>query len=225
MFRKLFIPFLAVLLLLPTLGNTAANHVNLLNDTVRPFQWNSTDETTGQTTLNTHCSVFSVNPKNHGWMTAAHCIQDPETGVPYTDTYFIDGHTARIVEVDVEHDLALVQTPDWTDPVGLKLALRGPIQGDTIEALGYAWGQARSFYFVGIVAQTEFNLFGFFGSMAGMPAIGGMSGCPLVDHDGRVVGVTHVGFDGGFGSSASPVLGLTAYSVLRSYDRGWVFSR
>lgn len=225
MFRKLVVPLLAILLLLPTLGNTAANHVKLLNDTVRPFQWNSTDEQTGEVSLDTHCSVFSVNPKNHGWMTAAHCVVDLETGVPHAAEYFIAGHAAHIVEVDIEHDLALVQTPDWTFPLGLKLAFRGPVQGDTIEALGYAWGQARSFYFVGVVAQTEFNLFGFFGSMAGMPAIGGMSGCPLVDKDGRVVGVTHVGFDGGFGSSASPVLGLTAYSVLQQYDRGWVFTR
>lgn len=224
MFRKLIVPFLASLLLLPSLGNTTANHVKLLNDTVRPFQWNSTDEMTGAVSLDTHCSVFSVNPKNHGWMTAAHCVVDLETGTPHAAEYFIAGHAARIVEVDMEHDLALVQTPDWTFPLGLKLALKAPVQGDTVEALGYAWGEGP-FYFVGIVARTEYNLFGFFGTEVGMPAIGGMSGCPLVDSTGRVVGVTHVGFDGGFGSSSSPVLGMTAYSILKAFDRGWVFTR
>jgi hypothetical protein len=130
-----------------------------------------------------------------------------------------------VVEVDIENDLALIRTPDWIDPVGLKLALKSPVQGDTVEALGYAWGETKPFYFVGVVAQTEIDLFGFFGNMAAMPAIGGMSGCPIVDRTGRVVGVTHVEFEAGFGSNAGPILGFTAYSVLKAYDRGWVFTR
>lgn len=219
MFRKLVTPILAILLLLPTLGNTAANHVKLLNDTVRPFQWTSTDEMTGEVSLDTHCSIFSVNPKNHGWMTAAHCIVDEETGLPNADEFFIAGHKAVVVEVNVDVDLALVQTPDWSDPVGLKLATKAPVQGDMVEALGYGWALTKPLYFAGLISQTEVDALGFFGTLAGIPAIGGMSGCPIVDSTGRVVGVTHVRF------GEVSVLGLTPYSVLKAYDRGWVFTR
>lgn len=220
MFRTLVIPALALLLLLPSLGNTSANHVKLLTDTVRAFQWNETNTSTGAVTLATHCSVFSVNPKNRGWMTAAHCIVD-ENGTPYAAEYFITGHPARVVEVNIELDLALVQTTDWGVPVGLKLARKAPVQGDSVENYGFSFGEAHPFYYVGRVSSTEFADY----TYVDITTIGGQSGSPVLDSEGRVIGVCHVSWGGSPFGGSGPLMGITLFDAFRVYDRGWVFSR
>lgn len=218
--RILFTLLVAVLATLPVAAGH--NNVQLLQANIRPLQWTSTNEKTGKVSpLQTHCTIFSVNPEHRGWMTAAHCIQDPDTGVRYTDTYTIDGHPAQVVEVDVEDDLALVQTLDWGLPTGFKLAPNGPRTGDMVETMGYSWGILHPLYFIGAVASTEQEMYIF----AGMTVIGGQSGSPVVNSRGQAVGVVHVGIgDNPFGS-VSPIMGFTPYSVLKAYDRGWVFSR
>ena len=153
-------------------------------------------------------------------MTAAHCVVD-ETGEIVDRPYFIDGHPAIVFEVNVADDLALLQTTDWGVKTGLKLANRAPRQGELVENMGFSWGQAHPFYYLGYVASTEYEDFIF----AGMVAIGGQSGSPIVNSDGKVVGVCHVRWGGGPFSDFSPLLGFTQYETLKAYDRGWVFER
>lgn len=200
--------------------SASGQHVKLLRDNVRPFQWVDVDEKTGKSALNTHCSIFSVNPEHRGWMTAAHCVVDLETGAPNAAEYYIDGHPARVVEIDIDHDLALVQTTDWGLTTGLKLARKAPQQGDLVENLGFSFGAAHPFYFQGYVASIEFTDFVYIG----MTAIGGQSGSPVVDSEGRVIGVCHVRWGGGFLSDSGPIMGTTVWSDFKKFDRGWVFS-
>lgn len=222
--RRLTALFVVLALAASSIVDGGGNHVKLLNETVFPLQYASIDHNTGERdTVQTHCSVFSVNPENHGWMTAAHCLLDSPTLLA-ADEFFIDGHPAVIVEIDINHDLALMRTPTFRASKGLKLAKRAPVQGDVVEVLGYAWGMAKSFYFIGVVSQTNFDIgWGVAFDYAGMTAIGGMSGSAVVDRDGRVVGVTHIRLGGN--PMADPILGFTTYNTLKAYDRGWVFSR
>ncbi len=218
--KRIILAFVvAVLAAIPV----AAGHTNvlLLAANIRPLQWTSTDDSGKVSPLQTHCTIFSVNPEHQGWMTAAHCVQDPDTGMRYTDTFTIDGHPAHVVDVDVEDDLALVQTEDWGLKTGFKLAAEGPKTGDMVETMGYSWGIEHPLYFIGAVSSTEQGMYVF----GGMTVIGGQSGSPVVNAKGQVIGVVHAGIsDNPFGSM-SPIVGFTPFSVLKAYDRGWVFSR
>lgn len=198
------------------------NNVSLLRKNIYPLQW-VTEDKAGVPTMDTHCTAFSVNPKYHGWVTAAHCIVDMEKDdTPrHAGAYFIDGHAANVVEVDVEKDLARLVTPTWGIPTWLKLAKQAPVVGDSLETYGYAWGLKYPFYFTGIVAASEYEDYIY----TAMQAIGGMSGGPVVNSRGELVGIVHVGVGGGLFSADSPILGSTTWQTLKQFDRGWVFAR
>lgn len=201
---------------LPALqADTPANHVALLRATVYPLQWFGPADSTGKMERGTNCTVFSVSASQRRWMTCAHCVMDLMTHVWHTDAFFIDGHPARVVAVDVEKDLATMETTDWGVTESLRLATHAPEQGDTVENMGYPWGLEFPFYFRGVVASVEYPTFVF----VVMPAIGGQSGSPLIDTDGRVVGVAHIHL------GLETVLGFTTYRVLQAFDGGMVFAQ
>lgn len=232
--NKIF-AFVAAFIAVATLSTANHNNAALLLANVRPLQMVVTHAPTEEDVTviveapapRTGCTVFSVSPKNHGWATAAHCVIDRRTGEPRTNAFFIDGHPAIVVRVDVEHDLALFRVTDgWGVATSIKLARHAPKVGDFIETAGYAYGDARPFYFAGYISVDEFQaerIPEWFGTYAGVVAIGGQSGSPVVNEEGRLVGVLHIGF-GGTGE-ADPITGITSFATLVAFDGGWVFDK
>jgi hypothetical protein len=210
-----------------SLSDASKNNAALLLETVKPLQIMVTNPHTGETKLATGCTVFSASPANRGWATVVHCVIDRETGEPRADMFYIDGHAAQVVRVDEEHDLALMQViEDWGVKKSIKLAKQAPKVGDRVETLGYAYADTRPFYFLGYLAVDEFQSHrtpGWFGTFVGLVAVGGQSGSPVVNEEGRLVGVLHIGF-GGTGE-ADPITGITSYEALRGFDAGWVFEK
>lgn len=136
------------------------------------------------------CTGFVIAP--HRVLTAGHCVGD--------DTTYVDGVAATVVLTDKFDDLALLDVPTTKAP--LYLRDRRVAHLESLTGIGYAFGWnvlmvwRESVVFVnrapyegiatGIITQ-------------GQP-IKGMSGGPIVDDAGLVVGVTQQGTEGaGYG--------------------------
>jgi len=113
-------------------------------------------------------------------ITAAHCLDQPEfTPVLETGSY-------SIVWVDSVLDLALLQT---TEP-GRSIPLAPTVsQGQAILIYGYRGRESIVFH--GIVAKTYYTFFSTWGvgHVLDTNAVSGVSGGPVIDAQGRLVGV------------------------------------
>jgi len=124
------------------------------------------------------CSGFHLTPERI--LTAAHCMGE---------NILADGKSVTVLKVDTRYDLALLST-EHPKP-GLILRDLPPRRFETLYAIGYAYGwtkltvlQVRAFLIdhpvtddvpVGIIVQGGY--------------IGGMSGGPVIDEFGLVVGI------------------------------------
>jgi hypothetical protein len=220
-------------LALVSVSDANKNNAAVLLETVKPLQLMVTNPISGDSAIRTGCSVFSVQPKFQGWATDGHCVakpdpEDPTSRIARAKAFFIDGHPAIVVRVDYEHDLALMQVTDgWGVKKGIKLAKQAPKVGDRVETLGFSYALSRPFYFLGYIAVDEFEYtsqgYSWFGTFVNVVSVGGQSGSPVVNEDGRLVGLLHIGF-GGTGE-ADPLTGITSYEALRGFDAGWVFEK
>lgn len=158
----------------------------------------STDTSIGQ------CSAFSVNLSGL-WVTAAHCVG----GI----MVLYDGdkqHPAVMRKLDVEHDLALLQSP--LQRVGIPLGA-APVKYDPLYALGYGLdstelfiGEGRSYGIFALPAAGEGKKL--YSNINTMP---GMSGGPVVDVSGALVGVNQVR------SGAAGLSGSVDYAELKRF--------
>ena len=154
----------------------------------------------------TESSVVKITEQSHGGgqgmctgiviaqnrvLTAAHCQGDAMQA---------DGRSAMIRKGDDFYDLLLLEVP--TGRPFLPLSTHTPARGETVTAIGYAWGWDRLTVLTVHVLLTH---------MAPAPSIavglitqggyiGGMSGGPVVDADGALVGIVQQTNDGiGYG--------------------------
>lgn len=139
--------------------------------------------------MQTICTGFSIDEQRSLFLTAQHCK---------TNVMRVDWQIATLVYEDIALDLMVLQSPGVKRP-----ALRprtGAVQaGLSIGMFGYAYGFESPVLRVGIVSNPEMLVPSVPAErnktfMVVMPApIGGMSGGPIVDGEGAVVGIVQMG--------------------------------
>jgi len=132
------------------------------------------------------CTAFTVN-KNKGWgITAQHCVIQESTGFHFTVVDFRSRPLSLLAVAAPADDLALLQGEVFSSMPTLVALTIPPITGIEVGALGFAGGYGPPFFYFSTVARThptgyKFQLVG-----ASEP---GMSGSPVANRNGLVVGV------------------------------------
>jgi hypothetical protein len=149
----------------------------------------------GTQSWQTVCTAFSIDEHRQLFMTAAHCLDNPIK---------VDWQNAWTVYENGALDLAVLQSPGVKRPA-LKPRTAPIPFGLDVASFGHAYGYETPQLRAGIVAHPEalipelkqtFLVF--------LPApIGGMSGGPIVDSEGKVVAITQRG--NGFNGLGKPV--------------------
>lgn len=141
------------------------------------------------------CSAFTIN-QERGWgLTAEHCVVTKE-GFEYrvvddnSRSVDIIARSSLIFPPRPEDDLALLEGDIFREFPDLTAMTVIPEVGTTIAAYGFARGERRPFFFASTVARTRPRWFSL--EMSGS-VLQGMSGAPVVDPDGLVVGVVTKG--------------------------------
>lgn len=125
------------------------------------------------------CTGFTIAPSTI--LTAAHCVGEQ---------VLVDGYKATLIRADKYYDLAVLKVPGSTRP---SLTLRDVVVLPTEELIGVGYGNGWVFP----IAMHERVLVGSYSPTPSVPVgiitqggyVGGMSGGPIVDLYGNVVGV------------------------------------
>ena len=159
-----------------------------------PLQRIDIDEPTGSN----FCTAFSINAKEGYWISAAHCFSLP------FDVYIAGEKINWTMDVNQELDLIIFAGPKADGEY--RLAKRPPLVGDEVKMVGYLGSQSSSRF---IPPPRPAHLTTVFGRIAmlnhntdetimvrwpvldlyDMSCGGGMSGSPILDGRGEVVGV------------------------------------
>lgn len=152
-----------------------------------------------------HCTAFSVNEKDAIYFTAAHCFIDP-------DAWFLVGgnELSEVIEVDPAVSEVMVLKAVKGRPA-LKLGPK-PRVGD--EMAGFGYGMDLGFTFFGGQFLGEIEGLSFYNTNF-MP---GMSGGPITDLKGRLVGMVQCG--GPYGTPYGQIGCGSSYDALKAiYER------
>lgn len=164
------------------------------------------DEDSGETRA--YCTGVWVGMESI--LTAAHCVEGASLGEEESDPglwyavrsdIFVGGsaieakypvaHRARVLELDGEHDLALLAADGQTPLHGIAELGASPSQGEHVHSMGHARGLWWS-YSSGDVAAIRFAPLGSIPMIwiqTTAPISPGNSGGGLFDEDGRLVGI------------------------------------
>ena len=153
-------------------------------ESIRPFQVMMDD---GK--LHPVCTAFPVRLNDRTvWLTAYHCVAEPPAWVMNPDAeWYIDGKKSVVIQYafDTKNgmDFAILTSGASAQP--LSLGYSTPPAGSFIQTAGYPHGSARQHVVSGVVSLTLEEDGATIWSLPGAP---GMSGGPILDKDGLVVG-------------------------------------
>lgn len=228
-------PLLATLLLVTFLTATTANqHHPTAFDSIFPLSatLTMTDLETGITATRTQniCTVFSINQKQHLYLTAGHCVLLGDGRTVRVVPYFVNGGAARVFQVAPQIDLAILQGDNGAP--ALKLRPEAFTWNDAVTVIGNPLGLSAYLVTHGYVANPSTDdkaleltvphaLFD-------LLVCGGNSGSPVLDASGKVASVVQVAWFG-FGESCGVLSGGVTYvnmvafagSLWEKPSRGW----
>jgi S1-C subfamily serine protease len=148
----------------------------MVNRSVAMLAWQNEDG---------NCTAFSINQKKGRYLTAGHCVGDQGTVVLINDT------EAELLYADYVNDIAVYDVADGKGQPALKLGL-APVIGDEIMYVGHGYGAPVPVAEVGIfLIPSQLPPFEALSpkQFASTDAIPGMSGGPIVNRKGEVVGM------------------------------------
>ena len=133
------------------------------------------------------CTAFSINRDQGLYMTAAHCVP-PSYSAEEVDEPRIDGQPVTVVFLSAELDLAIVKAV--VKRPALYPRAEALVAGNEVGSYGYGYGGMAPIFRSGVVSgfitdpttAAEWLMFD-------NALVGGMSGGPIVDRDGFLVGV------------------------------------
>ena len=127
------------------------------------------------------CSAFSINQREGYYITAAHCLEEGEPVIG-------DFEVGVVVFRDDAMDVAVIRFESIKLPA-LQARIEALRTGDEIAGFGFAYGLDTPLFRTAVVSGLASS-----GWVAFDKAwIGGMSGGPIVDGRGRVVGIVQKG--------------------------------
>ena len=153
------------------------------------------------------CSGIVINSTKDYVLTADHCVMAAlEAGIPFT----VDGKMATVILRDVPEDLAVVRVEDLNrtalNPSKMKL-----LKGTTVMAAGYAYGFLEAQVRISNLVYSSIQYPGGWCPSecigVAIDHIGGMSGGPVVDKNGDLIGIVQFGdYKTGFGRSIKVIM-------------------
>lgn len=145
------------------------------------------------------CSAFAIEARKY--LTAAHCIGDDMK---------LDGIPARVVKQDDAKDLAVVLADDKRPVLTIRQRALEFLESAVGLGYGYSWAHPTVTYHKAVMfGFTPPNSGIFPGTWYQGGFIGGMSGGPIVDESGQVVGVVQRSNDvTGYGVDSETIMGF-----------------
>ncbi len=140
------------------------------------------------------CTAFGIDKKKGWGITSEHCVVS-EAGFPYP--YVVDDQNRVITTLVtstplgfLDDDLALLEGEIFTELDDLDINPSPPFPGEEVYSSGFPFGQRPPFFMVNSIARTSTTNF----KMQFQNGVDqGVSGSPVVDRNGRVVGVIAAG--------------------------------
>lgn len=178
----LFAPLLVFTSVLPSSAQDWSLHTDALKKTI--FRLQSGDS---------RCSAVLINDKEHVFLTAAHCVPDPEpkTGGSVT----VDDNHAEVIKWNSMLDLALVRVKEVS---GTAITIRPSDvkPGTPVMAVGHGFAALQLKHAFGWVSDPEDPSLREVGKklyFSAVGVVGGFSGGAVIDTAGKLVTIIQAG--------------------------------
>ena len=148
--------------------------------TVRPLVWQASADAEKVNACTTWPTVYRDRVV---WVTALHCVVGENGLVDEQWIFKIDGKPATVLKANPEHDLVMLTGPSKR---ALRVSFLSPSPLDPVWTVGFPGGNDRPYVTAGVLSLVRDE-----GGRAvwNTGAASGMSGSPVLDKEGFVVGI------------------------------------